>query len=505
MKIFAKISLLVLFFSILIILLGVVSLFYLYSISSPLENEIPVLIDELSDSSRLLSHAYLIEYYDEVLTQSARNYAFTQNTMWKERYHEYEPKLDFEITGALEDGTEQTDKIFSQINYANIQLVELEYISLNLVDDGKNDEAIIILESEEYWNLKQEYNKGLVQFRESTNIQYFDTVDASLITLESITFMTSNQIQLSFYIIFGLIIFFVITSISISYFSLKSIVSPISKLRKAVNEMTIKNIPIELEISGDDEIKDLTRDFKIMCDKIIANEKKMRNHERLLAIGDLSARLAHDLRNPLSILKISLENIKLVYGEKSNVVKSFQRIDNAIDRITHQLEDVMDFVREKPIMLKSCGLFDILDSSIDVLNIPESVKITYPKNDLAIICDPYQMSIVFTNIILNGIQAIKEKGEIDISASYSDDSLKVIFTDSGSIIPPEIIFKIFDPLFTTKQKGTGLGLASCKTIIESHGGSIRVNNNPTSFKITLPKPTKMMICVNNPELFYSKK
>jgi len=118
MKIAKKTTLLILLFSIIIISLGVISLIYLHNIASPLENEIPVLIDELSDSSHLLSHAHLIQYYDEVLTQSARNYAFTQNVMWKERYHENELKLDLEITGALEDGTEQTDKIFSnKIHY----------------------------------------------------------------------------------------------------------------------------------------------------------------------------------------------------------------------------------------------------------------------------------------------------------------------------------------------------------------------------------------------------
>jgi len=218
------------------------------------------------------------------------------------------------------------------------------------------------------------------------------------------------------------------------------------------------------------------------------NEKKILANERSIAIGDLSARLAHDMRNPLSVLKTSLENITFVYGEKKELAPNFKRMNNAIDRMVHQLEDVMDFVREKPITSKNNNLFDILDFSINVLNVPESITITYPKDDLIINCDRNQMSTVYSNIILNGIQAMGEKGQIDISSSYSDDSTVIIFTDSGPSIPDEIISKIFDPLFTTKQQGTGLGLASCKTIIESHGGSIRVSNNPTSFKITLPKP-----------------
>ena len=220
------------------------------------------------------------------------------------------------------------------------------------------------------------------------------------------------------------------------------------------------------------------------------SEKKRRTTEKFEILGELSARLAHDLRNPLSVLRASLENIKLVYGEKNDLKRSFMRMDAAIDRIVHQLDGVMDFVREKPILLVNSSLFDVLDAAISIMNIPESVKITYPKEDLTISCDPHQMQNVFSNIILNGVQAMNEKGQIGIVASYRDDALMIIFTDSGPPIPQKIISKIFDPLFTTKQKGTGLGLVSCRTIIESHGGSIRVNNNPTSFKIILPQPTK---------------
>jgi len=220
--------------------------------------------------------------------------------------------------------------------------------------------------------------------------------------------------------------------------------------------------------------------------KTINNQQKIIQNEKLIAIGDLSSRLAHDLRNPLSVLRTSLENIKIVYGENSNAEQSFKRMDRAIDRMVHQIDDVMDFVRQKPIILVNSSLFDILEDTIGALNVPESIQITYPEHDLTINCDVYQIQIVFSNIILNGIQAINENGKIDITASYRGDSIRIIFTDSGDGIPQGVINKIFEPLFTTKQQGTGLGLASCKTIVESHGGAIRVNNNPTSFKIILP-------------------
>ena len=102
--------------------------------------------------------------------------------------------------------------------------------------------------------------------------------------------------------------------------------------------------------------------------------------------------------------------------------------------------------------------------------------------------DFFQLQIVFNNLLLNGIQAIgTDKGEIFIRVSEDDDNEIIEFENSGPPISEEILPHIFDSLVTTKQVGTGLGLVSCKTIIENHKGSITVRNNPTVFTIILPK------------------
>ena len=90
-------------------------------------------------------------------------------------------------------------------------------------------------------------------------------------------------------------------------------------------------------------------------------------------------------------------------------------------------------------------------------------------------------------MINNSIQAIETGGRITIKASEDKDHSIIQIEDSGSGIPSEILVKIFEPLFTTKSMGTGLGLASCKHIVEEHGGSITVQNNPTIFTIKMPK------------------
>lgn len=209
--------------------------------------------------------------------------------------------------------------------------------------------------------------------------------------------------------------------------------------------------------------------------------------EKLAIIGEFSARIAHDIRNPLAIAMISLENLKMLYGADGKKQKQLDRVERSIHRITHQIEDVLNFVREKPINLKEILFSQLISESIDSITILEGIKIITPKNDVKIICDKKQLLIVLNNLILNAIQAINDVGIIEITIDEIDNKLIIQIKDSGEGISNENMKKIFQPLFTTKQHGTGLGLVSVKSIIESHGGTISVTSPPTIFTITLPK------------------
>jgi signal transduction histidine kinase len=97
------------------------------------------------------------------------------------------------------------------------------------------------------------------------------------------------------------------------------------------------------------------------------------------------------------------------------------------------------------------------------------------------------MKVVLINLVVNAMQATGNEGKIKITSEKTDDKIIIQVEDNGPGIPQDKLVKIFEPLYTTKQEGTGLGLASCKSIIEQHGGKISVNNNPTRFIIKLPK------------------
>lgn len=208
--------------------------------------------------------------------------------------------------------------------------------------------------------------------------------------------------------------------------------------------------------------------------------------QKLSSIGQFASRMSHDLRNPLAIIQMSLENLKTLYGVDEKQLHQIEKIERSISRMTHQVEDVLDFVKEKPVELKKVMISEIISESVDSLSIPDNVKLIIPKNNIELFCDKKQFSIVLNNLILNGIQAIEHKGTIEITVEKNDDAVVIEIKDSGKGIPKNELDSIFEPLFTTKQQGTGLGLASVKSIIESHGGIISATSPPTTFTITLP-------------------
>ena len=220
-------------------------------------------------------------------------------------------------------------------------------------------------------------------------------------------------------------------------------------------------------------------------------EKKTRElikSEKMASVGQLSSRLVHDLRNPLTVVKSTVELLKL--GNKKmdqTTSEKFERIERAFKKISYQIEDVLDFVRQSELHLKRQSISEILETTISNMGIPSTIKIRNDARKVVINCDSRKMEAVITNIITNAIQASNEKGEIKIKTLDDGDSAIIKIEDSGPGITKSEMTNIFEPLFTTKETGTGLGLSICKSIIEQHGGSIEVSSPPTIFTIRLPK------------------
>ena len=216
--------------------------------------------------------------------------------------------------------------------------------------------------------------------------------------------------------------------------------------------------------------------------------KRTLQNEKFATIGQLSARVAHDLRNPLSVIKniITLDELNPPKtNEETN--KRKKMLSSAVDRMTHQINGVMNMIKTSPLEIKNISIKTIMESSQDSLIIPKDIQIKIEGSETTFPGDPKLLESVFSNLISNSIHAMNGKGIIRVKQIEEKNQIIIKVIDDGPGIPKKDLSKIFTPLFTTKQRGTGLGLFSCKGIVEQHGGTIEVSNNPTTFTIKLPK------------------
>ena len=213
--------------------------------------------------------------------------------------------------------------------------------------------------------------------------------------------------------------------------------------------------------------------------------------QRLEILGQLCARIAHDFRNPINIIKNAVDVMESK-NVSDDALKYYIMIKNATSRLAHQIDDVLAYVSPPSLTIEKQFILSVFDKTFSSITIPETIILTLPENDIQIDCDQSQLAVVFVNLFLNAIQAMDKVGKITVRIIDDDYFALVEIEDSGPGIPSDLLPKIFDPLFTTRQIGTGLGLPSCKNIVESHGGTIDVSTilgKGTTFSIRLPKIT----------------
>ena len=270
----------------------------------------------------------------------------------------------------------------------------------------------------------------------------------------------------------------------------KSLTTPILKIQKIATDISKGNSNARTHIRRMDEIGDLSSAIDSMAESLEKQKEELSKTERLSAIGILSSRLSHDIRNPLTVIQGTLDFMKFSMPDANQTqIDCMERMQKSVKRINHQIENVLDHLRQKSLQLDKVSLHDVMNLTLENILVPTNIKIEKDMEDVEITCDSNMISVVFVNLIMNAIQALTKNGGIIKIRLYEKNENKIIIEieDNGLGIPDDVLSKIFEPLFTTKQEGTGLGLSSCKSIIEQHGGTIIAKNNPTVFSIELPK------------------
>lgn len=224
-------------------------------------------------------------------------------------------------------------------------------------------------------------------------------------------------------------------------------------------------------------------------------EESMVRARNLASIGELSAGMAHEIRNPLTSIKGYAQFVKLELGEENPLNEDINIIISEVDRLNGILDRFLTFARPTQPKLEKCNVNSIVKDAIKLLSIDKVQKNISVRTELESlpdsILDPEQIEQAVLNIAINAVQSMKNGGILTFSTHYNPNEkvVEINIADTGPGIPSESLEDIFEPFFTTKPKGTGLGLAITSTIIENHKGYIEVKSIPeqgTTFTIKLP-------------------
>jgi signal transduction histidine kinase len=278
----------------------------------------------------------------------------------------------------------------------------------------------------------------------------------------------------------------------------KGMISRVGKITTTVSKITSADDVGQRGVLKDDkfsrsndELSTLTKSINRMLDRIHEMTEQLNKSQRLAAIGELSVIVAHDLRNPLQGIRFAADCLK---NEKSSTPERRARIVGLIESdVCYSekiVEDLLSYSGEIRVYLSETDPKTLLSNSLSRIRIPQTVQIDDLTRDTPrIMLDADKIGRVFDNVVKNAIEAMPEGGKLIVKSEASGNTLQISFTDTGKGIAPENLSKLFTPLFTTKAKGMGFGLANCRRIIEAHKGKISVESIldvGTTFKIDLP-------------------
>ncbi len=229
-------------------------------------------------------------------------------------------------------------------------------------------------------------------------------------------------------------------------------------------------------------------------------EAALKDAERLAAIGQTATMIGHDLRNPLQAIQLTVDLGHRLFDAMSPEVKAsinfakathlFSNVEQQIRYMDKIVSDLQDYARPLTLDYEKASIPALMDDTLASLSIPEAIT-THVDVSAAVTAtiDPHLMQRALSNLIMNAVQAMPQGGELTVGATADDHAIVITIHDMGEGVADTMKDTLFSPLITGKAKGTGLGLAVVKRIVEAHGGTINFESEEgkgTTFTVTLP-------------------
>ena len=301
-------------------------------------------------------------------------------------------------------------------------------------------------------------------------------------------------------ILIALILLFIFTISALCYFIFK-LLHPLHAMAVTCQEISEGNLhEIDIEPNAS-EVLVLEMKFNEMIKSLRTKaqmEEKLAQVERLSALGNLAAGVAHEIGNPLNGIKLTISHLKDIFSrddlDKASFARYTETVLNEVNRLDSIVKDFLTLAKERDLSLRPYGLSKLIAETVrlikkDALEKGISIQADLPEATDDIMIDPQLLKSALLNILINAMEASGRESTINVSYAEANGQAAVKIADQGEGIARENIERVFDPYFSTKSTGTGLGLSLTRTIIEKHGGGIEIESqvgHGTTVTVTIP-------------------
>lgn len=299
-------------------------------------------------------------------------------------------------------------------------------------------------------------------------------------------------------ILFGVsaVIFFLMAVVATTFAN--RIAAPILKLTEATKRVALGDLDVTVKTSADGEVGDLIRSFETMTIELKRSRENLVQYEREMAWKEMAKQVAHEIKNPLTPMKLALQHLRQTYKDRvENFDEVFEEVSQMVirqvDALSRIASEFSNFARMPTARLEKISINDVLREAVYLFEQDHRVQFqtTYGKHLPPIMADREELRRAFINIIRNGIQAMDNEGRIEVTTALVGDNIEIRVRDYGCGIPDNIKEKLFQPNFSTKTEGMGLGLAIVKKTIDDLNGLISVEsvlNEGSTFILSIPLP-----------------
>lgn len=374
--------------------------------------------------------------------------------------------------------------------------------NLGLLSEQINPNALKALKYQESSEFLQRENIGKLFYQSGyTPIYNHDRIKIGYLNVLHFNQHNNFEEQLKQFFVNILNIFMLLLVLSVitAYLASTWIIKPLILLKKNFAAVQFGKTNTPINYPENDEIGSLVNEYNKKLEELEVAAKKLLQSERESAWREMAKQVAHEIKNPLTPMKLSVQHLKRIYDPndpnmQEKVNKTVESLTDQIDALTTIANEFSNFAKLPIPILANLNFAELCSSAISFFDSNEDLAIkliNHSKEELIVFADKDMILRVLNNLITNGIQAVEfqQKAEIILQLYKNESSVILLVTDNGKGILSNQVETIFEPYFTTKSTGTGLGLAMVKQIIELHNGSIAVKETSakgTTIELVLP-------------------